>query len=89
MDLLTMISLICGILMFVGSFMGFVFKVMIIQPLKTAIDNLAKTVQDMLKDIEASRVDRYNLNIKLTSIESELKHLGSRIDNIEEEHKGR
>lgn len=89
MDLLTMISLICGILMFVGSFMGFVFKVMIIQPLKTAIDNLAKTVQDMLKDIEASRVDRYNLNIKLTSIESELKHLSSRIDNIEEEHKGR
>lgn len=89
MEFLQMISLICGILMFVGAFMGFVFKVMIIQPLKTSIDNLASTVKAILKDIETSKVDRYNINIKLTSIESEVKHLSSRIDSMEDVARGK
>lgn len=89
MEFLQMISLICGILMFVGAFMGFVFKVMIIQPLKTSIDNLANTVKAILKDIETSKVDRYNINIKLTSIESEVKHLSSRIDSMEDVTRGK
>lgn len=89
MEFLQIISLICGILMFVGAFMGFVFKVMIIQPLKTSIDNLADTVQAILKDIETGRVDRYNINIKLTSIESEVKHLNNRIDTLEENTRGK
>lgn len=89
MEFLQMISLICGILMFVGAFMGFVFKVMIIQPLKTSIDNLASTVKAILKDIETSKVDRYNINIKLTSIESEVKHLSSRIDSMEDVTRGK
>lgn len=75
--------------MFVGAFMGFVFKVMIIQPLKTSIDNLANTVKAILKDIETSKVDRYNINIKLTSIESEVKHLSSRIDSMEDVTRGK
>ena len=75
--------------MFVGAFMGFVFKVMIIQPLKTSIDNLASTVKAILKDIETSKVDRYNINIKLTSIESEVKHLSSRIDSMEDVTRGK
>ena len=89
MEFLQMISLICGILMFVGAFMGFVFKVMIIQPLKTSIDNLSSTVKAILKDIETSKVDRYNINIKLTSIESEVKHLSSRIDSMEDVTRGK
>ena len=89
MEFLQMISLICGILMFVGAFMGFVFKVIIIQPLKTSIDNLASTVKAILKDIETSKVDRYNINIKLTSIESEVKHLSSRIDSMEDVTRGK
>lgn len=89
MEFLQIISLICGILMFVGAFMGFVFKVMIIQPLKTSIDNLANTVKAILKDIETSKVDRYNINIKLTSIESEVKHLSSRIDSMEDVTRGK
>lgn len=84
MELLTMISLICGILVFVGSFIGFVFKVMIISPLKVSIDNLSITIAAILKDIEAGRADRYNMSIKLSGMESDIKHIGQRIDALEE-----
>jgi hypothetical protein len=54
-----------------------------------SIDNLTKVVETILKDIETSRVDRYNQAIRLTSIESDVKHLDSRMESIEESLKGR
>lgn len=89
MEILTMVSLICGILASVGAIIGVIFKFVIINPLKVSIDNLTKVVETILKDIETSRVDRYNQAIRLTSIESDVRHLGSRIESIEESLKGR
>lgn len=89
MEILTMVSLICGILASVGAIIGVIFKLVIINPLKVSIDNLTKVVETILKDIETGRVDRYNQAIRLTSIESDVKHLDSRIESIEESLKGR
>lgn len=89
MEILTMVSLICGILASVGAIIGVIFKFVIINPLKVSIDNLTKVVETILKDIETSRVDRYNQAIRLTSIESDVKHLDSRMESIEESLKGR
>lgn len=84
-----MVSLICGILASVGAIIGVIFKFVIINPLKVSIDNLTKVVETILKDIETSRVDRYNQAIRLTSIESDVKHLDYRMESIEESLKGR
>ena len=84
MEILTTVSLICGILASVGAIIGVIFKFVIINPLKVSIDNLAKVVETILKDIEISRADRYNQAIRLTSIESDIKHLDSRLDYLEE-----
>ena len=89
MEILTMVSLICGILAFVGAIIGVIFKFVIINPLKVSIDNLTKVVETILKDIETGRVDRYNQAIRLTSIESDVRHLDSRMESIEESLKGR
>lgn len=89
MEILTMVSLICGILASVGAIIGVIFKFVIINPLKVSIDNLTKVVETILKDIETSRVDRYNQAIRLTSIESDVRHLDSRMESIEESLKGR
>ena len=89
MEILTMVSLICGILASVGAIIGVIFKFVIINPLKVSIDNLTKVVETILKDIETGRVDRYNQAIRLTSIESDVRHLDSRMESIEESLKGR
>lgn len=89
MEILTMVSLICGILASVGAIIGVIFKFVIINPLKVSIDNLTKVVETILKDIETSRVDRYNQAIRLTSIESDVRHLDSRMESIEGSLKGR
>lgn len=89
MEILTMVSLICGILASVGAIIGVIFKFVIINPLKVSIDNLTKVVETILKDIETGRVDRYNQAIRLTSIESDVRHLDSRMESIEEFLKGR
>ena len=89
MEILTMVSLICGILASVGAIIGVIFKFVIINPLKVSIDNLTKVVETILKDIEIGRVDRYNQAIRLTSIESDVRHLDSRMESIEESLKGR
>lgn len=89
MEILTMVSLICGILASVGAIIGVIFKFVIINPLKVSIDNLTKVVETILKDIETGRVDRYNQAIRLTSIESDVRHLNSRMESIEESLKGR
>lgn len=83
MEILTTVSLICGILASVGAIIGVIFKFVIINPLKVSIDNLAKVVETILKDIDISRTDRYNQAIRLTSMESDIKHLDSRLDYIE------
>lgn len=89
MEILTTVSLICGILASVGAIIGVIFKFVIINPLKVSIDNLAKVVETILKDIDISRADRYNQAIRLTSIESDVKHLDSRLDYIENSMKER
>ena len=89
MEILTMVSLICGILASVGAIIGVIFKFVIINPLKVSIDNLTKVVETILKDIETGRVDRYNQAIRLTSRESDVRHLDSRMESIEESLKGR
>lgn len=89
MEILTTVSLICGILASVGAIIGVIFKFVIINPLKVSIDNLTKVVETILKDIETGRVDRYNQAIRLTSIESDVRHLDSRMESIEESLKGR
>lgn len=89
MEILTTVSLICGILASVGAIIGIIFKFVIINPLKVSIDNLAKVVETILKDIDISRTDRYNQAIRLTSMESDIKHLDSRLDYIENSLKER
>ena len=89
MEILTTASLICGILASVGAIIGVIFKFVIINPLKVSIDNLAKVVETILKDIDISRTDRYNQAIRLTSVESDVKHLDSRLDYIENSLKER
>lgn len=89
MEILTTVSLICGILASVGAIIGVIFKFVIINPLKVSIDNLAKVVETILKDIDISRADRYNQAIRLTSIESDVKHLDSRLDYLENSMKER
>lgn len=89
MEILTTVSLICGILASVGAIIGVIFKFVIINPLKVSIDNLAKVVETILKDIDISRTDRYNQAIRLTSMESDIKHLDSRLDYIENSLKER
>lgn len=89
MEILTTVSLICGILASVGAIIGVIFKFVIINPLKVSIDNLAKVVETILKDIDISRTDRYNQAIRLTSVESDVKHLDSRLDYIENSLKER
>lgn len=88
-EILTTVSLICGILASVGAIIGVIFKFVIINPLKVSIDNLAKVVETILKDIDISRTDRYNQAIRLTSMESDIKHLDSRLDYIENSLKER
>ncbi len=89
MEILTTVSLICGILASVGAIIGVIFKFVIINPLKVSIDNLAKVVETILKDIDISRTDRYNQAIRLTSMESDIKHMDSRLDYIENSLKER
>ncbi len=89
MEILTTVSLICGILASVGAIIGVIFKFVIINPLKVSIDNLAKVVETILKDIDISRTDRYNQAIRLTAMESDVKHLDARMESIEESLKGR
>lgn len=89
MEILTTVSLICGILASIGAIIGVIFKFVIINPLKVSIDNLAKVVETILKDIDISRTDRYNQAIRLTSMESDIKHMDSRLDYIENSLKER
>lgn len=88
-EILTTVSLICGILASVGAIIGVIFKFVIINPLKVSIDNLAKVVETILKDIDISRTDRYNQAIRLTAMESDVKHLDARLDYIEDSLKER
>lgn len=86
MDILTIVSLLLGIIVSIGSIIGVIFKFVIIQPLETAIKQLSELVVSIQDDIKDSREDRRKIATEVEALKSEvkieIKNIWKRIDDM-------
>lgn len=69
---------------FLFGIVGFVFKIWIINPLSTAIENLQKTVDALAKTINREQERTTDLKIKFAEIDQRAKSAHTRIDEVGE-----
>ena len=67
---------------FLFGIVGFVFKIWIINPLSTAIENLQKTVDALAKTINREQERTTDLKIKYSEIDEMAKSAHNRIDEV-------
>lgn len=63
---------------------GFVFKIWIISPLSTAIENLQKTVDALLNTIKEEQTKATNMQIEIAKVDQRARSAHNRIDEVSE-----
>lgn len=69
---------------FLFGIVGFVFKIWIINPLSTAIENLQKTVDALLNTIKEEQTKATNMQIEIAKVDQRARSAHNRIDEVGE-----